>query len=136
MYHTTFNPENEDNVDENVSGQFREMFNQIRDGISDSTEVLFSEAVENYRFAADHSANSTTRQKMKGMMNTVYDLADRVGDDAVEKLEGSMNEFITWASAKLAPVDKHKNEKRKYVTLSQNSYQGSCKRVHNTHHMR
>ena len=45
MYHTTFNSEDEDNVDENISGQFREMFNQIRDGISDSTEVLFSETL-------------------------------------------------------------------------------------------
>ena len=32
---------------------------------------------------------------MKGMMNTVYDLADHVGDDAVAKLEAAMDNFIT-----------------------------------------
>ena len=76
-------------------------------------------------------------------MNTVYDLADRVGDDAVAKSEAAMNNFITWSLAQLETDDGHKNEKRKYVTLPQkyvmlpqNSYQGSCKRVFNTHNMR
>ena len=66
------------------SDQFAEMFNQMRDGISDSAEIAFSELIENYSFVADKSLGAAnTRAKMKEMMNTVYDLADRVGDSAV-----------------------------------------------------
>ena len=137
MYHTTFTPEIQDESNENISEQFLEMFNQIQDGISESTQTVFSESIDNHSFAADHSVGAgNSRQKMKGMMNTVYDLADRVGDEAVAKLEAAMNDFITWSSAQLEIVDGHKNKKRKYVTLPQNSYQGSCKRVYNTHNMR
>ena len=70
-------------------------------------------------------------------MYTAFALSDRLGNKGVAKLEETMTEFNQWCSSKLAEAEEktgNPGEKR-HVSLSQESYTGSAKRVFNTYHM-
>ena len=96
---------------------------------------MFDTSVANCDVPDTGSARTGARAKLRSVANTAYSLADKVGPDGARELESQMLKFNDWCSARLAADEPASNNKRKYVPFSQDSYDGTEKRVFNTKHM-
>jgi hypothetical protein len=62
--------------------------------------------------------------------------AENIGFDAVKKLESTMNEFSIWCRE--WPTNNNvmlRDGKCKTIPMTQGRYEGTAKRIFNTHHM-
>ena len=70
---------------------------------------------------------------MRSLVDTSYELSGRLGDEGLERFEKAMSDFNSWASSGLAEKgDTEKNNKRKHVPMTQETYEGTANRVYNT----
>jgi hypothetical protein len=111
----------------------------LNDSMSAYLEDMFSTAILNAKF--DPSEKRTqppprARDSLKQMWEENCARADNIGLDAVKKLESTMNEFSNrcneW-SRKNDLLMQH--GKCKNIPMTQGQYQGTAKRIFNTHHM-
>ena len=137
LFSSTFTPSMDDpNNNDDVNDIFQEMVYDIQQDTSVASEVLFNTSVENHAIP-DTMAGVNTRTAMRSLVDTSFELADRIGNEGVKEFERKMKEFHTWASDKLEQSgDSDKNKKRKYVPMTQEAYKGTADRVFNTYTMR
>jgi hypothetical protein len=135
MHCSTFSPTNNNMSNDELNDPFKEKVTELQNVISDSSDVMFDESATNFSIP-NNVQGTTARNAMRSLVNTGYELADRLGTDGLKQFEKTMSEFNTWASAKLQEeMDADKNKKRKYVPLTQEEYTGKVDRVYNTKHM-
>ena len=74
---------------------------------------------------------------LRGVIDTGYNLADRLGTEGLQKIEDNMIEFNTWATEKIAESSGQNNTsaKQKYVSITDEAYGGKAERVFNTRNM-
>ena len=113
------------------------MFVEIQGNTLTDNEDMFELALNVSNFHKSVSHNMSSRQKLKATVNTAFNLADKIGDEGVSRLEETIAELNQWCSAKLeiTHVTTGTTTKQTYAYMSQESYDGSAKRVYNTHHM-
>ena len=68
-----------------------------------------------------------------------YALSDKLGElsrpEAGKELEKLLSDFNSRCSIQIGNLDGEMESKRKYVSLSQETYIGTAKRVYKTHHV-
>ena len=103
---------------------------------SEHSVKIFEEAISNAA-VPENVKGVGAREKLRALTNTSYAMADKVGPSGIEKLEKMMTEFHLWCSSQLPEtVDASATcGKRKHVPLTQESYDGTAKRVLNTNNM-
>lgn len=108
-------------------------------------DFLFSESIENFEINPESRCGS--QELLKEKVDLVCKLADCIGPDGVKELDRLLDSFAAWAvyherdssldddfsNDKLLQDDIY--SKRKFVPMTQGSYNGSNKRVFNTKHM-
>ena len=121
--------------DKELESVMNDMFAEIQDSTPEEFAAVFDTSVANCDVPDTGTARTGARSKLKAVANTAYCLADKVGPDGARELESQMLKFNEWCSARLAADRSVSNNKRKYVPFSQESYDGTEKRVFNTKHM-
>ena len=80
---------------------FTKMFLDIQESTPSEFEAAFGTSLNNSVFPPNLERHISARERLKGLANTSYKLADRVGPDGVAKLEETFNEFHKWCSERL-----------------------------------
>jgi len=113
------------------------MVKEICADTSDEVEVMFEESFSNFVLPADVSKGVNARMTLRGVIDTGYNLADRLGTEELQQFEEKMIEFNTWATEKIAESSGQNNTsaKRKYVPITNKAYVGKTERVFNTRNM-
>ena len=124
-----------DELEDELEVIFSEMMSELQESTPQDFSAVFNESVLDSDVPPAGGKRVGARTNLRSLVNTAYDLADRLGDDGSSRLEQVVSEFNSWCSSKLAVQDQDSNDKRKYVCLSQQSYEGTAKRVFNTRHM-
>ena len=103
MFSTTYTPStqemdgNQRNAD--LDDLFQDMFEQMQSSSTGQCEAAFEDAVQNY--AIPESVSVGARVAVKSQIDSAYDLADKLGQDAVQHLEATVSEFNNLCKAKL-----------------------------------
>lgn len=135
MHCFTYQPSANEDGALDVESVFDDMFDEIQTSTPNQFERWF-EVISDPTSTTSLSTNKTaSRATLRPLIDTAYKLADRLGHDAISKLEQTIADYNQWCSVELAEKDDAKNAKRKYVAFSQEDYEGTAKRVFNTHHM-
>ena len=132
----THDPSEVSMSEEDIDSVFLEMFEELQNSSPESFVQTFEQALSDDNLGDSPLTHGGARGRVKPLINTAYNMADRLGEDAVTDLVTVIQEFNDNCAAKLAEMDSTTNEKRKYVPYSQETYCGTKKRVFNTHHMR
>ena len=115
------------------------MFVEIQGNTLTDNEDMFELALNVSNFHKSVSHNMSSRQKLKATVNTAFNLADKIGDEGVSRLEETIAEFNQWCSSKPKLETTHvatgTSTKQTYEYMSQENYDGSAERAYNTHHM-
>ena len=154
MFSTTFTPSSQFSdesgmeVDRDVLDKiFEGMFNELQSITSSSSVEIFESALANAVLPQTAAKGVGARETLKSLANDSYALADKVGQDGVAKLEEMFNGYLAWCNTKLSGKEEEGEDmdtegdlasgegKRKYVPFTQDSYDGTAKRVLNTRHM-
>ena len=133
---TTNNLESgKEEMDEDILVEFLENLN---DSTSAHLEDIFSSSIFNADFDTKGKRTQQTRARdsFKQMWEENCAHADNIGFDAVKKLESTMNEFSNWCTKwSMKKEVMLKDGKRKNIQMAQGRYEGTAKRIYNTHHM-
>ena len=134
---TTSNLESsgKEEMDEDILVEFSENLN---DSTSAHLEDMFSASIFNADFdtKGKRTQQPRARDSLKQMWEENCAHADNIGFDAVKKLESTMNEFSNWCTEWSIKNDVMlKDGKRKNIPMTQGRYEGTAKRIYNTHHM-
>ncbi len=144
MFSTTFTPssqftdESGVEIDRDVLDEiFEDMFEDLQSITSKSSVKIFESALSNAALPQAAAKGIGARDTLKSLANDSYALADKVGPDGVAKLEEMFNGYLAWCNTKLNGKEEEDaaGGKRKFVPFTQDSYDGTAKRIHNTHHM-
>ena len=111
------------------------MIKEVQKATPESFERWFSVSADDESGTPGSAKKASSRTRLRPFVESAYKLADRLGDFAQQHLEEKLSEFNDWCSAQLAEKNAEKNTKRKYIPFSQEEYEGTAKRVLNTHHM-
>ena len=134
---STFLPTNLDDEDQD------ELFNRITSDLEEKggligkeMDLMFDDSIHNAIIPI--TSDSTARVALKAMYECTSTLADRLGLKEVQIMEKGFSEMQSEMHNHL----REKNEenmndckKRKFEPMTQDSYTGTTKRIHNTHHM-
>jgi hypothetical protein len=134
---STFLPTNLDDEDQD------ELFNRITSDLEEKggligkeMDLMFDDSIHNAIIPI--TSDSTARVALKAMYECTSTLADRLGLKGVQIMEKGFNEMQSEMHNHL----REKNEenmnhckKRKFEPMTQDSYTGTKKRIHNTYHM-
>ena len=112
------------------------MFEELQKSSPESFLQIFEQSLSDSNLVDSAGLPAGARAKLKPLINTAYSLANCFGENAVMDLATAIQEFNDKCAAKLGVIDSTKNDKRKYVPYSQETYTDTKKRVFNTHHMR
>ena len=132
---TTTDVVNDQDLEDELGALFSEMMSELQESTPQEFSAVFNESMQNADVPNVDGKRVGSRDSLRPLANTAYDLADKLGEDGSTQLEHVLSEFNSWCATKLARKEKSSHEKRKYVCLSQQSYEGTSKRVFNTHHM-
>jgi hypothetical protein len=142
MYCSNYSPQpTGGELESDLNPIFEQMFKELQESTPNNTNDLFDLSMTDSSLPPGVTANISSRQKLKAIVNTAFALSDRIGHDGIEKLESTLVEFNKWCSSKLERKDEEEADtalnpdKRTHAYMSQESYTGSAKRVYNTYHM-
>ena len=121
--------------EEELEKVFTEMFDELQASTPDEFVHVFNTSLNNSDLPTTGSRAVGSRSSLRSVVNTAYDLADKLGEEGTAKLEATILEFNEWCSGQIAVIKEGSNNKQKYVCLSQQSYDGGNKQVFNTRHM-
>jgi len=118
---------------------FDEQIRTFNAGTTEASETMFDCSINNSSLPEAAKAGVRTRDLLKQQWEEACEMADNLGEDAVKELEECVAAFRTFCNitsrgeSPTAEVDS--KGRRRYVPMTQGKYQGSTKRVYNTHNM-
>ena len=135
MHCFTYSPPLDENMSPDFSSCFETMIEEVQKATPESFEKWFSVSADDKSGTPGSTKKASARTRLRPFVDAAYQLADCLGESAQKHLEEKLSEFNDWCSVQLAEKDAEKNTKRKSVPFSQEEYEGTAKRVLNTHHM-
>ena len=131
-------PDENFEINSGVRLRLEQMFSELHNSTPPELEAMFDTSLSHFSLPPKTKQGISSRDTLRCLMNEVYSLTDKVGDRAAQKLEEVIKEFTSWCSSELTRQANNTptpSKKRKYVPMSQDSYDGSQKHVFNTHNM-
>ena len=136
MFVTSYVPTSTDGDTPEVNDVFETMFQELQNLTPESSMVTFDTAISNSSLPSSIPVVSS-RSALRSLVETSYALADKIGPEAIQNLEVHLKQFNSWCSIELSKKEckNQRQQKRKYVALTQETYEGNVQRVYNTYHM-
>ena len=92
--------------------------------------------MNNSKLPSSAKGGACTRDILKQQWEEACDMADNIGEEGTRELEECVAAFRSYCNQGQQQTGENDEIGRcKYVPMTQGKYQGSQKRVYNTHHM-
>lgn len=136
MFCSTFTPSSMNGGQAELDEIFQQMFDEMQNVHTPATDILFENAISNS--ALPEVASVGARAALRPLMETTFVLADKVGPDGMKKVEDTFKELNAWFNERLRGDSGKRQappEDPRYVAMTQESYDGTAKRICNTYRM-
>jgi len=118
------------------SGNFDEFVDaaqEVRYTTGQCTNQKYSESILDTDFPSELAASLKTRDMLNKKMEDCFAAADQIREEAKTELGRRLDDFQNWCASKFQ-CDNNETT-TKIVPMTNSRYNGTAKRVFNTHHM-
>ena len=115
---------------------FNEQIEAFNSSTTAASEARFDISMNNSKLPSSAKGGARTRDILKQQWEEACDMADNIGEEGTRELEECVAAFRSYCNQGQQQTGENDEIGRcKYVPMTQGKYQGSQKRVYNTHHM-
>ena len=115
MHCFTYTPSLDNGTSSDFLSCFDEMFDETKGTTPASIERWFKVSADDDTGTLILSKSSSAQTRLRPFVDTAYKLADRLGEDAQQRLDEKLSEFNERCSVQPSEKDTKKSVKRKYV---------------------